>query len=41
MLPVVRGDHVTAQGGFEVHQGVRVFWAHTFVIHAAAVAKPE
>jgi hypothetical protein len=32
-LPLLNGDHVTARGGFEVHRGARVFWAHTLVVH--------
>ena len=35
MLPILVGDHVTAQGGFEVHDGVRVFWAHALVVHTS------
>ena len=35
MLPILVGDHVTAQGGFEVHDGVRVFWAHALVDHTS------
>ena len=35
MLPVLVGDHVTAQGGFEVHDGVRVFWAHSLTVHTS------
>lgn len=35
MLPIVVGDHVTAQGGFEVHDGVRVFWAHALIVHSS------
>jgi hypothetical protein len=38
MVPIVPGDHVTARGGFEVHDGVRVFWAHTLVVHTSPVA---
>jgi hypothetical protein len=35
MVPIMVGDHVTAQGGFEVHNGVRVFWAHTLEVHTS------
>jgi hypothetical protein len=35
MLPIARGDHVTARGGFEVYDGVRVFWAHALVVHTS------
>jgi hypothetical protein len=35
MLPIVIGDHVTAQGGFEVNDGVRVFWAHALLVHTS------
>jgi hypothetical protein len=38
MLPIVAGDHITAQGGFEVHNGVRVFWAHALVVHTSPMA---
>ena len=38
MLPILSGDHVTARGGFEVHDGVRVFWAHTLVDHTSPLA---
>lgn len=38
MVAIVRGDHVTARGGFEVHDGVRVFWAHSLVVHTSPVA---
>jgi hypothetical protein len=38
MLPILQGDHVTARGGFEVHDGVRVFWAHTLVVHTSPIA---
>lgn len=34
-LPILPGDHITALGGFEVHDGVRVFWAHTVVDHSS------
>ena len=40
MLPIVNGDHVTARGGFEVHDGVRVFWAHTLIIHTSPISDP-
>ena len=33
MLPIVVGDHITALGGFEVREGIRVFWAHTLLVH--------
>jgi hypothetical protein len=32
MLPIIAGDHITALGGFEVREGIRVFWAHTLVV---------
>ena len=35
MLPVLVGDHITAQGGFEMHDGVRVFWTHALVVHTS------
>ena len=35
MLPIVVGDHITAQGGFETYDGVRVFWAHALVVHSS------
>jgi hypothetical protein len=35
MLPIVVGDHITAQGGFETYDGVRVFWAHALVVHTS------
>ena len=34
-LPLLRGDHVTARGGFEVHRGARVFWAHTLLVQTS------
>jgi hypothetical protein len=40
MLPIVKGDHITAQGGFEVYDGVRVFWAHTLVVHTSPGVPP-
>ena len=39
MLPIVKGDHLTAQGGFEVYDGVRVFWAHALVVHTSPDAE--
>jgi hypothetical protein len=38
LLPIRRGDHVTAQGAFEVVDGVRIFWAHTLVDHTSPLA---
>lgn len=35
MVPIGLGDHITAQGGFEVYDGVRVFWAHALVVHTS------
>jgi hypothetical protein len=35
MLPLLKGDHVAARGGFEVHAGTRVFWAHTLVVQTS------
>jgi hypothetical protein len=35
MLPLLKGDHVAARGGFEVHGGTRVFWAHTLVVQTS------
>ncbi|MCU1382973.1 MAG: tandem-95 repeat protein [Acidobacteria bacterium] len=40
MVPILVGDHVTAQGGFEVHNGVRVFWAHTLEVHTSPAQEP-
>jgi len=34
-LPLLKGDHVTARGGFEVHGGARVFWAHTLMVQTS------
>jgi hypothetical protein len=34
MVPIVAGDHVTAKGGFQVVDGIRVFWAHTLLVHS-------
>jgi hypothetical protein len=39
MLPIIVGDHITAQGGFEVYDGVRVFWAHALVVHTSPEAE--
>jgi hypothetical protein len=40
MLPILVGDHITAQGGFEVHDGVRVFWAHTLTVTTSPMPEP-
>jgi hypothetical protein len=38
LLPIRLGDHVTAQGAFEVVDGVRIFSAHTLVVHTSPLA---
>ena len=38
LLPIRLGDHVTAQGAFEVVDGVRIFSAHSLVDHTSPVA---
>jgi hypothetical protein len=38
LLPIRLGDHVTAQGAFEVVDGVRIFSAHTLVDHTSPLA---
>jgi hypothetical protein len=37
MLPIRLGDHITAQGGFEVHGAMRVFWAHPLLVQTSPV----
>lgn len=34
-LPLLKGDHVAARGGFEVHGGARIFWAHTLIVQTS------
>jgi hypothetical protein len=38
LVPIRLGDHVTAQGAFEVVDGVRIFSAHTLVDHTSPLA---
>ena len=38
LLPIRLGDHVIAQGAFEVVDGVRIFSAHTLVDHTSPLA---
>ena len=38
LLPIRLGDDVTAQGAFEVVDGVRIFSAHSLVDHTSPVA---
>jgi len=38
LVPILKGDHVTARGGFEVHGGSRIFWAHTLTVHTSPTA---
>jgi hypothetical protein len=38
LVPIRPGDHVTAQGAFEVVDGVRIFSAHTLVDHTSPLA---
>jgi len=35
VIPIVKGDHVTARGGFEVRDGSRIFWAHTLIVQSS------
>ena len=38
LLPIRLGDHVTAQGAFEVVDGVRIFSAHSLVDQTSPLA---
>jgi hypothetical protein len=38
LLPIRPGDHVTAQGAFEIVDGARIFSAHTLVDHTSPLA---
>ena len=38
LVPIRPGDHMTARGTFEVVDGVRVFWAHSLIVHTSPVA---